>query len=97
MLSAPMTGGGALVLKYLRNSGELVNEGDVVAEFDTTEQAYALREAEADLAEADQQVAQATAENQAKEEEDRLRAGHRPSPMSAGGTGNAKESAGGAD
>ena len=72
MLGAPMTGGGALVLKYLRNSGELVNEGDVVAEFDTTEQAYALREAEADLAEADQQVSQATADNLAREEEDRL-------------------------
>jgi HlyD family secretion protein len=72
MLSAPMTGGGALAIKTLRESGELVKQGDVVVEFDTTEQEYKLREAEADLAEAEQQVIQATAESEAKEEEARL-------------------------
>lgn len=71
MLSAPMTGGGALTIKSLRESGDLVKEGDIVIEFDTTEQEFKLREAEADLAEAEQQVIQATAESQAKEEEAR--------------------------
>jgi multidrug efflux pump subunit AcrA (membrane-fusion protein) len=71
MLSAPMTGGGALTIKSLRESGDLVKEVDIVAEFDTTEQEFKLREAEADLAEAEQQVIQATAESQAKEEEAR--------------------------
>ncbi|MEO8129068.1 MAG: efflux RND transporter periplasmic adaptor subunit [Bryobacteraceae bacterium] len=71
MLSAPMTGGGALGIRVLRESGELVKEGDVVVQFDTTEQEYKLREAEADVAEAGQQVMQAKAESQAKEEEAR--------------------------
>lgn len=71
VLSAPMAGGGALTVKSLRESGDLVKEGDIVAEFDTTEQEFKLREAEADLAEAEQQVIQATAESQAKEEEAR--------------------------
>jgi multidrug efflux pump subunit AcrA (membrane-fusion protein) len=48
----------------------MVASGDVVAEFDTTDQAYKLREAEADLAEAAEKVAQAQAQAQAKEEED---------------------------
>ena len=71
MLSAPMTGGEDMAITYLREPGELVNPGDVVVKFDTTEQEYKLKEAEADLAEAEQQVIQAQADNQAKEEEAR--------------------------
>ncbi len=48
-----------------------MKEGDVVAQFDTTEQEFRLREAQADLAEAEQQVVQVTAESEAKEEEAR--------------------------
>lgn len=69
MLFAPMTGGAPVALTFLRESGELVKEGELVAQFDTTEQEYKLREAEADLAEAEQQVAQAKAEGAAKAEE----------------------------
>jgi multidrug efflux pump subunit AcrA (membrane-fusion protein) len=71
MLTAPMTGGSDMAITSLLNSGEVVNAGDVIAQFDTTEEGYKLKEAEADLAEAEQQVAQAQAESQAKEEEDR--------------------------
>ena len=71
MLSAPMTGGGPVAITFLRESGELVKEGDVVVQFDTTEQDFKLREAESDLAEAEQQVAQAKAESEAKAEEAR--------------------------
>jgi len=71
MLSAPMTGARELTITYLRQAGELVNAGEKVVEFDTTEQEFALQEAEADLAEAGQQVVQAQAETQAKEEETR--------------------------
>jgi HlyD family secretion protein len=70
MLTAPMTGGSDMALTSLRDSGDVVNAGDTVAQFDTTEQGYKLKEAEADLAESEQQVAQAEAESQAKEEED---------------------------
>jgi len=71
MLSAPMTGGGDMAITYLREPGELVNPGDIVVKFDTTEQEFKLKEAEADLAEAEQQVIQTHADNQAKEEETR--------------------------
>ena len=69
MLTAPMMGGAELTVTDLRESGALVKEGDVVAKFDTTEQEYKLKEAEADLAEAEQQVDQAHADSQAKSEE----------------------------
>jgi len=69
MLTAPMMGGAELILTDLRGNGELVKEGDVVAKFDTTEQEYKLKEAQADLAETEQQVAQAQADSQAKAEE----------------------------
>lgn len=70
-LFTPMVGSSALVITSLRESGELVKEGDVVVQFDTTEQEFKLKEAEADLAEAEQQVVQAEAESQAKAEEAR--------------------------
>jgi HlyD family secretion protein len=71
MLIAPMVAGNEMAITILRTPGELVNEGDVVVQFDTTEQAFKLREAEADLAEAEQKVAQAQAESEAREEETR--------------------------
>ncbi len=71
MLTAPMTGGSDMHLTSLRTSGDVVKAGDVVAEFDTTEQEYKLREAEADLAEAEQHVLQAQSNRDAQEEEDR--------------------------
>lgn len=71
MLSAPMMGGAELILTELRQPGELVKKGEVVAKFDTTEQQFRLREAEADLAEAEQQIQQTQQENEAKAEEDR--------------------------
>jgi len=70
MLAAPMAGGSDMTITSLRSPGELVKTGDIVAEFDTTEQLYKLKEAEADLAEAEQKVIQAQAQMQAKEEED---------------------------
>src|SRR4051794_18886301 len=69
MLTAPMIGGGTLAITYLREPGETINAGDKVVQFDTTEQEYRLKEAEADLAEAQQQVIKAEADSQAIEEE----------------------------
>jgi len=70
VLTAPMIGGTDLHLTTLKRSGEPVKEGEVVVEFDTTEQEYKLKEAEADLAEAEQHLIQASAEARAQEEED---------------------------
>ncbi|HWR54632.1 MAG TPA: efflux RND transporter periplasmic adaptor subunit [Bryobacteraceae bacterium] len=71
VLACPQVGGQALAITSLRESGDLVQPGDVVVQFDTTEQEFRLREAHADLAEAEQQVIQAEAESRAKEEEAR--------------------------
>jgi multidrug efflux pump subunit AcrA (membrane-fusion protein) len=54
--------GGQLPITYLRDTGELVKAGDVVAEFDASAQQYTLREAEADLQEAQQQLLKAEAD-----------------------------------
>jgi multidrug efflux pump subunit AcrA (membrane-fusion protein) len=69
MLSAPMVGGGDLPITFLREPGELVETGDTVVQFDTTQQEYNLREAQADLAEADQQVTKAAADAEASAQE----------------------------
>ncbi len=69
MITAPMTGAYQLVLTDLRKSGDVVKEGDVVAQFDITDESFRLREAEADLAEADQYVLQVRWDAMAREEE----------------------------
>ena len=71
MLVAPMVGSDSLTVTDLIPTGETVEEGDVVVQFDTTQQEYNLREAEADLAEAQQKVIQAEADSQASDEETR--------------------------
>ena len=68
VLTAPMVGSD-LPITSLREPGEMVKPGDVVVEFDTTAQDFTLREAQADLAEAQQQVLKAEADAQASLEE----------------------------
>lgn len=68
-LSAPMTGNDMLAITYLAEAGDLVQAGDTVVQFDTTQQEYTLREAQADLGEAEQQVIQAQATGDATDEE----------------------------
>jgi multidrug resistance efflux pump len=69
MLTAPMIGSDSMAITTLREPGELVAPGDLVVQFDTTEQEFRLKEAEADLAEAEQQVIKAEADSQATDEE----------------------------
>jgi multidrug efflux pump subunit AcrA (membrane-fusion protein) len=69
MLTAPMISGTDMAITSLREPGELVSPGDVVVQFDTTEQEFKLKEAEADLAEAQQQVLKAEADSLATDEE----------------------------
>jgi HlyD family secretion protein len=71
MLTAPMTGGGDMAITYMRDPGEMVEPGDTVVQFDTTEQDYRLKEAEADFAEAQQNVIKAEADAESSEEESR--------------------------
>ena len=71
MLLAPTVAQDSLAVNFIRQPGELVKAGDVVVQLDTTQQEYNLREAEADLAEAQQKVIQSEADNQASDEETR--------------------------
>jgi len=71
VLTAPMVGGGDMAITYLREPGELVKTGETIAQFDTTQQEFNLREADADLAEAEQQVKKAEADAEASLEEAR--------------------------
>jgi len=71
MIVVPPTGADSTAITSLREPGEMVEAGDVVVEFDTTLQEYNLREAEADLAEAEQMVIQAQATSNAGDEENR--------------------------
>jgi len=61
-LIVPRAGVPELPITFLRNSGELVDAGDVVATFDASGQQFDLQEAEADLEEAKQQQLKAEAE-----------------------------------
>ncbi len=70
-LAAPLTGGSEMHITALKKTGEPVKKGDVVAQFDTTEQEFKLKEAQADLAEAEQHLIQARAQRDADQEEDR--------------------------
>jgi multidrug efflux pump subunit AcrA (membrane-fusion protein) len=70
VLTGPLTTGGDLHLTMLRKTGEVVRTGDPVIEFDPTDQEYRLKEAEADLAEANMKVEQAKAQAAAQLEED---------------------------
>jgi multidrug resistance efflux pump len=54
--------GGQLTIVTLANSGSAVKAGDTVAEFDTSEQEFALEQANFDLQLADQEMAKAEAE-----------------------------------
>ena len=72
MLTAPLTGGGELHITFLRKTGELVKAGDLVVEFDASEQQYKLKEAESDLAENKLKVEQAEAQSAADTEEARF-------------------------
>jgi HlyD family secretion protein len=70
-LTAPMTGGTELHIRSLMDNGSTVQAGAAVVQFDTTDQEFALKEAQSDLAEAGQHIKQATAQLDADEEEDR--------------------------
>jgi multidrug efflux pump subunit AcrA (membrane-fusion protein) len=69
-LIAPPTGGSELHLTYLAKNGAQVKSGDVIARFDTSEQEYKSKEAQADVAEAEQKILQAKANRDAQKEED---------------------------
>jgi HlyD family secretion protein len=72
MLTAPLTGGGEMHITSLPKDGELVKPGDIVVEFDPTDQEYKLKEAQSDVSETKLKVEQAQAQAAAESEEARF-------------------------
>ena len=62
LMAPPVVGGGALQIVKLLKTGTRVNPGDVVIEFDPSEQEYKLEQAQSGLAEAEQQIAKSKAD-----------------------------------
>ncbi|HUN87022.1 MAG TPA: HlyD family efflux transporter periplasmic adaptor subunit [Terracidiphilus sp.] len=62
MLSAPAIGGDALQITRLTRTGEAVKKGDVVIEFDPSEQRYKIEESRSELLQAEQEITKAKAD-----------------------------------
>jgi HlyD family secretion protein len=62
MLTAPPIGGGALQLTYLVHTGVAVKKGDLVMEFDPSEQLYKLDQNRSELLQAEQEITKAKAD-----------------------------------
>ncbi len=62
MLIAPPIGGGSLQILHLLPSGTRVKSGDIVVEFDPSEQEYNLAQARSDVAQAEQEITKAKAD-----------------------------------
>jgi multidrug efflux pump subunit AcrA (membrane-fusion protein) len=70
-LVAPPAGGALRILK-LAPTGSAVKAGDVVIEFDPSDQQYNLEQAKTDLAEAEQQIIKMKADNAVQASQDKL-------------------------
>lgn len=62
MLTAPPIGGGALQLTHLLHTGSLVKKGDLVMEFDPSEQHFKLDQNRSELQQAEQEITKAKAD-----------------------------------
>jgi HlyD family secretion protein len=62
MLTAPPIGGGALQITHLLHTGTAVKKGDLVVEFDPSEQHYKLEQNRSELMQADQEITKARAD-----------------------------------
>ena len=77
MLAAPPIGGGALQITHLLHTGSAVRKGDLVIEFDPSEQHYKLDQSRSELLQAEQEITKAKADaavTAAKDKVDLLKA-----------------------
>src|SRR5580658_3142569 len=61
-LTAPSVGGGALQITRLAHTGAVVKKGEIVIEFDPSEQRYKLEQNRSELLQADQEITKAKAD-----------------------------------
>jgi multidrug resistance efflux pump len=62
MITAPPIGGGSLEITHLLHTGAAVRKGDLVMEFDPTEQRYKLEQNRSELLQAEQEITKAKAD-----------------------------------
>jgi HlyD family secretion protein len=62
MLTAPPIGGGALQITHLLHTGTVVRKGDLVIEFDPSEQHFKLDQSRSELLQAEQEITKAKAD-----------------------------------
>src|SRR2546430_3623469 len=70
-ISAPPIGGGTLQIIELAKPGTLMHTGDVVLEFDPSQQKYNLEQNRSDLQQAEQEIAKARADAAVQAAEDK--------------------------
>lgn len=72
VLPAPPVSGGTLQITQLARTGTPVSVGDVIIQFDPTEQLYILAQNRNDLAQAEQEIAKAVADASVQTSQDKL-------------------------
>jgi len=72
MLTAPAIGGDSLQITRLSRTGEVVKKGDVIIEFDPSEQHYKLEQNRSELHEAEQEIVKAKADAAVLTAEDKV-------------------------
>ena len=71
-LSAPAIAGGALQITYLPRIGTAVRKGDIVIEFDPSEQRYNQEQSRSELLQAEQEIAKAKADAAVQAAQDKV-------------------------
>ena len=71
-LSAPAIAGGALQITYLPKIGTAVKKGDIVIEFDPSEQRYNQEQSRSELLQAEQEIAKAKADAAVQAAQDKV-------------------------
>jgi HlyD family secretion protein len=71
-MSAPPIAGGALQITHLLHTGTPVKKGDVVIEFDPSEQRYKLDQSNSELQEAEQEIIKAKADARVQAAQDKV-------------------------
>ncbi len=72
MIVAPPIAGGTLQIVNIVKTGTRVNEGDVVVEFDPSEQEYSLEQSQSQIEEADQQLRKVKADQAVRVSQDKV-------------------------
>jgi HlyD family secretion protein len=71
-LSAPAIAGGALQITYLPRPGTAVKKGDIVIQFDPSEQRYNQEQSRSELLQAEQEIAKAKADRAVQAAQDKV-------------------------